>query len=144
VLTTNQKGLIAETAIIHECVKLGIGVARPYDDEPYDLIFDLRPRLLRVQCKWAVRIDEVVAVPTRRCRRNRDGLLHRSYAVDEIDAIAAHCSETATTYLLPKELSVDRSMVYLRVGPTRNNQKNGMNLARDYEFRATLTRLLGP
>jgi hypothetical protein len=28
-LTTNQKGAIAETAIAHEAVKLGIGVYRP-------------------------------------------------------------------------------------------------------------------
>jgi len=39
-LTTNQKGLVAETAIIHEAVKLGVGVARPMDDERYDLILD--------------------------------------------------------------------------------------------------------
>jgi hypothetical protein len=50
VLTTNQKGLVAETAIVHECVELGIGVARPLDDAPYGLILDLGPKLLRVQC----------------------------------------------------------------------------------------------
>ena len=44
-LTTNQLGLVAETAIVHECVKLGVGVSRPLDDERYDLIFDLRPKL---------------------------------------------------------------------------------------------------
>ncbi len=43
-LTTNQKGLIAETAIMHEAAKLGIGVARPLDDERYDLILDLGDR----------------------------------------------------------------------------------------------------
>jgi hypothetical protein len=47
VLTTNQKGLVAATAVIGECVRLGIGVCRPLDDERYDLILDLRPRLLR-------------------------------------------------------------------------------------------------
>ena len=47
-LTTNQKGLIVRVA-----VELGIGVARPLDDERYDLILDTGPELLRVQCKWA-------------------------------------------------------------------------------------------
>src|SRR5690242_10395847 len=37
VLTTNQKGLIAETAVMHECAKLGIPVAQPLGDERYDL-----------------------------------------------------------------------------------------------------------
>jgi hypothetical protein len=40
-LTTNQKGLVAETAVVHTAVKLGVGVARPLDDERYDLILDL-------------------------------------------------------------------------------------------------------
>jgi PD-(D/E)XK endonuclease len=53
VLTTNQKGLTAETAVTAECIRLDLGVAKPIDDERYDLILDLRPRLLRVQCKWA-------------------------------------------------------------------------------------------
>jgi hypothetical protein len=35
-LTTNQKGLLAEQAVIFECVRLGIGVAKPLDDERYD------------------------------------------------------------------------------------------------------------
>jgi hypothetical protein len=32
-LTTNQKGLIAETAVIAESIKLRIGVSKPIDDE---------------------------------------------------------------------------------------------------------------
>jgi hypothetical protein len=44
-LTTNQKGLVAETAVIHECAKLGVPVARPLDDQRYDLIFDLGAKL---------------------------------------------------------------------------------------------------
>ena len=48
-LTTNQKGAIAETAIIHEATKLGLGVFKSIADERYDLIFDLNPELIRVQ-----------------------------------------------------------------------------------------------
>jgi hypothetical protein len=54
-LTTNQKGAVAETAIALAALELGIGVYRPLADERYDLILDLRPKLLRVQCKWAAR-----------------------------------------------------------------------------------------
>jgi PD-(D/E)XK endonuclease len=50
-LTSDQKGAIAEAAIARAAIELGIGVARPLADQRYDLIFDLRPRLLRVQCK---------------------------------------------------------------------------------------------
>jgi hypothetical protein len=72
-LTTNQLGLVAETRIVHECVRLGLGVSRPLDDERYDLILDLRPQLLRAQCKWARRHGDVMIVRCRRCRRGREG-----------------------------------------------------------------------
>src|SRR5437588_11993735 len=52
-MTPNQKGAIAEAAIAWQATKLGIGVLKPLGEgERYDLVLDLRPRLLRVQCKW--------------------------------------------------------------------------------------------
>jgi hypothetical protein len=142
-LTTNQKGFVAETAVIHECAKLGVPVSKPLDDQKYDLIFDLGENLLRVQCKWAALNGEVVVIRTRTCRRGREGLIHRSYAPGEIDAIAAFCPDTHRCYFLPHELSVDRVAVQLRVAPTRNNQASGIRWARDFELGATLSALLG-
>jgi hypothetical protein len=138
-LTTDQKGAIAEAAIAAAALKLGIGVSRPLADERYDLILDLPTGLLRVQCKWAVRFDDVVLINCRRCRRNRDGLLQRSYQRGEIDAIAGYCAELDVCYLLPLSMSVDRTAVQLRLGPTRNNQKRLINWAKDFEFGATLS-----
>jgi hypothetical protein len=143
-LTTNQKGLVAETAIVHLCAMLGIGVSRPLDDERYDLILDLRPQLLRVQCKWAVKLGDVVVVRCRRCRRGRNGLIQRTYVEGEIDAIGAYCAELDACYLLPAKLAVGHVAIQLRVAPTRNNQQRGVNWARDYEFGATLTTVPGP
>ena len=55
-MTPNQKGAIAEAAIAWQATKLGFGVLKPLaEGERYYLVLDLRPRLLRVQCKWAVR-----------------------------------------------------------------------------------------
>ena len=143
-LTTNQKGTLAEAKIAALALELGLGVARPLDDERYDLILDLRPRLLRVQCKWAVLQGDVVVIRTRRCRRGRDGLIHRGYEAGEIDAVAAYCHDIERCYLLPEEMSVGRAAVQLRLQPCRNNQAIGIHWARDYELPATLTRLQGP
>jgi PD-(D/E)XK endonuclease len=144
VLTTNQKGFIAETAVIHECARLGIAVSKPLGDQRYDLILDVGSILLRVQCKWASRNGWVITVRTGTCRRGRDGLIHRSYGPDEIDAIAAYCANTDRCYLLPHELSVGRGMVRLRLAPTKNNQAMGIRWAKDYEFAARLSSLTGP
>jgi PD-(D/E)XK endonuclease len=70
-LTTDQKGAIAESAIVHAAVKLGVGVYKPLTDgERYDLILDLRPQLVRVQCKWATLDAGAVVVRCYSCRRN--------------------------------------------------------------------------
>lgn len=143
-LTTTQMGWVAETAVIHECAKIGVPVAKPLDDQRYDLVLDLGSRFLRVQCKWSRRVGDVVVIRTRTCRRAREGLIHRGYAPGEIDAIAAYCPDNATSYLLPVELSVRRTAVQLRLEPTKNNQSCGIRWAREFEFRATLRALVGP
>jgi hypothetical protein len=142
-LTTNQKGLLGEAAVIKECIALGIPVARPLDDEPHDLILELPTGLARVQCKTATKKGDVLVVSCRRCRRGPGGFIRRRYAIGEIDVMAAYCAELDTCYLLPLELSVDRTAVQLRLGPTRNNQQRLINWAKDYEFGARLS-ALGP
>lgn len=144
-LSTNQKGAIAEAAVVREAVRLDIGVWLPFSDhEPYDLILDLGHRVLRVQCKWAVKRGEVVVVSIRRNRRGPNGFIRRSYARGEIDVVAAYCEAVETTYLLPTHLSVERTAVQLRLTRSRNNQQCGVHWARDFELGATLRRLQGP
>jgi hypothetical protein len=41
VLTTDQKGAIAEAAIVAAAVKAGNGVSKPLAPQRYDLIFDV-------------------------------------------------------------------------------------------------------
>jgi hypothetical protein len=143
-LTTDQKGAIAELAIAREAAELGVGVWTAHTVERYDLIFDLRPRLVRVQCKWACRYDDIVVVRCYSSRRNRDGLLRRLYSAEEIDAFAAYCAEIDRCYFLPLELFGQRSAIQLRLSPTKNNQHVGVNWAKEFEFAATLSRLQGP
>ncbi len=140
-LTTNQIGAIAETAIIHEAVRLGVGVFASVMDERYDLIFDLRPRLLRVQCKTAVRKGDVLVIRCYSCRRSATGLLKRTYAPDEVDAFAAYSSELRRCYLLPMDWMAGRSVVSLRLTATANNQATGINWAEAFEFAAKLREL---
>jgi hypothetical protein len=142
-LTTNQKGAIAEMEIATAAMRLGIPVSRPLNDERYDFVFELSSGLVRVQCKWAVKDDEVVIIRCRRCRRGPEGLIRHAYKPGEIDAIAAYCPDTDACYFLPAMMSVNRAAVQLRLAPTRNNQSRLINWARDYEFGARLSDL-GP
>ncbi len=145
-LTTDQKGAAAEAEIAAAAVRLGIGVFRPLSDgERYDLIFDLRPRLVRVQCKWVLRRGAVIAVPLCSSRRAPEGFRKRPYEEDEIDGIAAYCPDVDRSFFVPvSALAGRRAYLQLRLGPCGNNQRALVNWARDYDFAATLRRLTGP
>lgn len=138
-MTTDQKGAIAEAAIVLAAMKLGIDVYRPVaEGGRYDLILDLRERLVRVQCKWAARSGDVLIVRCCSCRRTREGLLRRPYTPDEIDAFAAYCADTDRCYYLPIELFPHSQAVQLRLAPTRNSQRRRINWAEDFGFAVTL------
>jgi prevent-host-death family protein len=141
VLTPDQKGSIAEVEIARAVIRLGLGVYKPLNDgERYDLILDLRPRLLRVQCKWAVHRRDVVVISCQSCRRAAEGYRRRTYSAEEIDAIAAYCGATNACYLLLPDSFVGRPSVLLRVAPARNNQRAAINWADDFKFEATIAR----
>ncbi len=142
-LTTDQKGAIAESSIAAAAIKLGIGVYKPlFEGGRYDLIFDTGS-LVRVQCKWAVHHGEIVLVRCYSCRRATHGMITRTYCAREVDAIAAYCMELERTYLLPIELCAGHREIRLRLARSRNNQSIGINWASDYEFAARLGKPLG-
>jgi PD-(D/E)XK endonuclease len=144
-LTTDQKGTVAEMAIALAAAKLRLPVYAPLNQgSRYDLIFDVGSRLLRVQCKWAVRRADVVVIRCRTCRRARTGLVHRSYAVDEIDLIVGYCAELDRCYVVPFADYYRRGAIQLRLKPTRNHQRQGILWARDFEFERLDWATLGP
>jgi hypothetical protein len=141
---THQRGAVAEAAIALAAIKAGIGVFKPINDgERYDLIFDLRTRLMRVQCKAAARCGAVVIVRCRSGRRTRHGIVMRPYTRQEIDAFAAYCAELERCFFLPIDRFSGRTAISLRLGLPRNNQRLGVNWADDYDFAATLGRQSG-
>jgi len=128
VLTTDQKGNIAELVIAARAIQFGIEVYRPLGEGGrYDLIFELGRNLLRVQCKWATRYEDVVVLRCYSARRNRHGLLRRCYRAGEIDAFAAYCAELDTCYFVPFEVFGERTEVRLRLAPCKNNQHKKIN-----------------
>jgi hypothetical protein len=144
VLSTNQVGAIAEAEIVSAALKLGIAVFSAVHDQRYDLIFDLNPRLLRVQCKTATLNGDVVVIRCYSCRRNAKGLLKRYYTSDEIDAIAAYCGRLDRAFFVPVDRIDGRSHIQLRLRPPKNNQAVGVNWADDFDFTARLRPSAGP
>ncbi len=129
-LTSNDKGNIAEAAITLEAVKLGIEVLKPAAEHGrYDLAFDLGDRIVRVQCKWARLEGAVVCVNLVGYRLTSRGSVRSKYRADEIDAVAAYCQALDQVYLLPAESVAGRSAFYLRTRPAKNSQRAAINWA---------------
>jgi hypothetical protein len=138
-MTTDQKGAIAEQAIVLAAVKLGIEVYRPVaEGGRCDLILALEERLVRLQCKWAALSNGVVTVRCYTFRRTRDGYRKTTYADYEVDAIAAYCADLDRCFLLPIELACHHSVISLRTMPALNNQRRRINWADDFDFEARL------
>jgi hypothetical protein len=141
-LTPSQKGAAAEAAISAAAIQLGLTVLRPLcEGRRYDLVIDLEPELLRIQCKMARRVSGVLSVCLQTCRYTPAGYISTSYTVDEVDAIAAYSPDLRRSFLIPIREAADRRSFYLRVDPTRNNQAKGIRWARDYDFDVVIRRI---
>ena len=136
-LTPTQKGNIAEAKLAAAAIELDIGVSRPLcEGQRYDLIFDLHPQLLRVQCKWAARKGDVVVVRIRTSRCTPNGHVRTTYDSSEVDAIGVYCPELDTCYLLPIAEFDGQGHAHLRLSPTRNNQRRAIRMASAYRLGA--------
>jgi PD-(D/E)XK endonuclease len=138
-LTTDQKGAIAEAAVVLAAIKLGVPVYRPVAEGlRHDMIFLLGGRVVRIQCKWASRYDDIIVVRAYSARRTGNGLTRRRYTSDEVDAFAVYCAELDRCFFLPIAEFRGKATIHLRLSVARNNQAHRVNWADEYEFTARL------
>ena len=136
-LSTNQKGAIAEAQITAAAIELGIPVLKPVvEGLRYDVVLELGTRLVRTQCKWANREGDVVVVRGRTCRHTPRGYVWTTYSVAEIDGIAAWCPDTAECYFIPISDIAGQACMHLRLAPARNNQELLVHWAANYRLGA--------
>jgi prevent-host-death family protein len=139
----NHKGNVAEAAIAAAAIKLGVDVVKPLVEHTrYDLIFDLRPQLLRVQCKWAPLKGDVIVVRLAGSRYTSGGRqIRTTYSAAEVDAVAVYCEELDRCYLLLASLFDGMRGLHLRVATPRNGQRASLNWAQDYEMSGAVAQL---
>jgi PD-(D/E)XK endonuclease len=138
-LTPSQKGAAAEAAITAAVIELGLTVLRPLcEGRRYDIVIDLEPELLRVQCKLAHRLEGVLCVRVQTNRCTPRGYVSTSYTPTEVDAICAYSPEVKGCFLVPIDEVCDRHAIHLRLDPTKNDQANGIRWADGYELGAMI------
>jgi prevent-host-death family protein len=136
-VTTNDKGNVAELAIAKEAAKLGLSVLAPLTEhERYDLVLGVGDRLLRVQCKWANRKGDVIAVHLASSRRGPNGYIRSNYSPAEVDAIGVYCGDLGRCFLVPIDVIAGQWAMQLRLAPPRNGQRAALHFADDYDLGA--------
>ncbi|MGO9884346.1 MAG: group I intron-associated PD-(D/E)XK endonuclease, partial [Solirubrobacteraceae bacterium] len=142
-LTSNDKGLIAELEIELAALRLGILVVKPREHARYDLALDVAGRLWRVQCKWGRVSDDrsVLIIKTGSIRLTPAGYLRTTYNEAEIDLFGVYSGELDRSFLLPASVAVGKHQVHLRLTPPLNNETACITLARDFEFVGAIAQL---
>jgi PD-(D/E)XK nuclease superfamily protein len=122
-------------------IELGLTVLRPLcEGRRYDIVIDLEPHLLRVQCKLAQRLGGVLSVRLMTNRYTPAGYVSTSYNAGEIDAVGVYSPELRRCFLVPISEVSGRRALYLRLDPTRNNQARGIKWAQKYDLEAMIVR----
>jgi antitoxin (DNA-binding transcriptional repressor) of toxin-antitoxin stability system len=138
----NHKGAVAEAKIAAAAIELGIPVLKPMSEHGrYDLVFEIDDQLLKIQCKWATRKGEVVAIHLGGSYLSPRGYVRSTYGSDEIDAVAAYCRDLERCYLLPIHLVAGQYGIQLRLAPPKNSQRAALHWAADYQLHGAVAQL---
>lgn len=140
-MSTIVRGNAAEAAVLHALVVAGIHVMVPFGGgHPLDLLA-VTPdgELFRLQVKSG-RIREG-CVEFNTC--STDHGHGRQHYRGRADHIAVYVHELARVFVVPVE-ECPSSKGYLRLDPTRNNQKRRVRLAENYALESWAEGLVGP
>jgi hypothetical protein len=108
-MDTKLKGDIAEQSVVLQALKRGWGVLRPVGDRlPYDLVFDIGDRLVKIQVKaaWFDQPSGNYVVDNRRTKTNRRQMLRAPYQTSDFDFAIAYIEELAVFYIFPSEIFI--------------------------------------
>lgn len=135
-----SKGLISETVIAAELLKLGVVVSKPLgDNASYDLIVDVRGKLNRIQCKTGKLRDGKITSQIVRVRRNTKKYRKVFYTKRQIDYFMIYCPETNQVYMLDVVDVGRKEQVTLMVKTT---PRKNVRIAKDYELQQAWKALL--
>ena len=129
------KGDLAELKVACDLVERGYRIAIPFgEDADYDLVLLRGEKIERVQVKYSTSKNGVVPVKcTSDSLTNGKVRQTKRYTAKMIDWLAIYDSTTDRCfYINAAELGEGKTMLHLRLVPTRNGQSLGIRYAEDY------------
>ncbi|MDD3087201.1 MAG: group I intron-associated PD-(D/E)XK endonuclease [Candidatus Omnitrophica bacterium] len=132
---TKQKGDIAEAYVTYLLRDKGFKVLIPWgEDNRYDIVTEKNGIFKRVQVKYATPQNGTLEVRIRSC----NNYSVTRYSPKDVDIIAVYAANINKVYFLPLSEIRNKSLVKLRLEPSRNNQKKFVILGTKYESRFDL------
>ena len=131
----------SQLAIILALKLAGFHILLPLGENTrYDLVTERGGALRRVQCKTAHLTNGVVSF------RTASSYYHHPFPNPppkhyrgQIDDFAAYCIETGVVYVVPIDDLVADQHASLRIDPPKNNQRQRIRWAKDYEIATVAT-----
>ena len=108
-MSTKLKGDIAEQAVILQALKFGWGVLKPLGDRlPYDLVFDINGKFIRIQVKsaWFDESRKNYVVDNRRTKTNRRIMVREAYTSTDFDFGVAFIEDLNVFYVFPVDVFI--------------------------------------
>jgi hypothetical protein len=106
-VNTKLKGDIAEQAVVLEALKKGWTVLQPIGDRlPYDLVFHIDDKFVKVQVKsaWYDERKGNYVVDVRRTKTNRRTMLRDPYLNGDFDFAILYIQELHVFYVMPSDI----------------------------------------
>ena len=127
---TAERGNGAEAAVLAAFVQRGFHVLIPFGDgQPYDLVVELGTAMLRVQCKRAWPSKGCMHFNSHSTDHGNGRRRYRGLA----DIFGVYFPQNDDVYLVPVH-EIEAAKGWLRLEPTRNNQKRRVRFASDYQI----------
>lgn len=129
------KGEYSEARALCEFQKYGVPVALPWgDNQRYDMIAEFNGKLNRIQIK-TTNEEENGSIKCY-CRSSKNHTTNKvcDRYVGQVDYFVFHNQTHDIIALVPIEVVGDKSVISLRIEPTKNGQQKGIHFFEDYTF----------
>ncbi len=103
------------------------------DSTRYDLILELNGMFARAQVKSRKSKNGVLEIDTWNTSTRRGKFIQKRYHAGEIEAFIVYNPLNDSLYILPLDMLLQQGRISLRLEPPKNQQKQGIMWAVDYE-----------
>lgn len=142
-LTVKRKGILTEERLKLWFLLQGYSVSVPIgDNDRYDFIVDFDGKLIKMQSKTSnlTRTVDCLNFACASIKYNSTGSHRTKYTKDDIDYFCTIHPETNQVYIVPVDICGNECN--LRFAAPKNNNYNGVKMAKDYEGEKMIERIL--